>query len=284
MNIHHTIVKLAATRGVILEAEADQISAHHAQTNTTIVLDGSECEDDQPAFNELARDALVICKDIADFKSIPENNVWEICQTDEGGYSATHLPTDTEIEPVESWDDLKAAIAEFEPEDEDESEDDDEAVATVVPAKYKLLYAEIGVEGQDNGDWLAAQMAALVLVHAGKTVTVDVDRVSALAWANGIERDYVEGNRGWQGRYRMTIGTLLRKKVADQGYLSVPVSLLAEGASEPEHRNAPQAFIERWATRPRKARKGKAAKAATEVVSAPAAPKAKASRKRAPKA
>ena len=64
----------------------------------------------------------------------------------------------------------------------------------------------------------------------------------------------------------------------------MPVSLLAEGASEPEHRNAPQAFIERWATRPRKARKGKAAKAATEVVSAPAAPKAKASRKRAPKA
>ena len=234
MTIHHTIIKLAARQGVILTQNDDTIEAHHAASNTRVslfVVDDGE--------NDQAREALNSVIEMATWKAEPSiKGVFITC--DEGVFTAESAEGDVLTEET-SWSDLHDFLTNYAPEALDEEEPH-----SAVDEKYKILYAQIGIDGQDNGDWLAAQMLTLC--------SKQIYLVAAVAWANGIQRDPEPGNRGWEGRYRMTISNMLRKRVADQGHLVVPNSVVAGGGRI----DAPAEFVARWATRPRvrKAKKG----------------------------
>lgn len=108
--------------------------------------------------------------------------------------------------------------------DEDESEDGEEVEeesyeeveeeevpesGSVVKDKYRERYREEG-HPDDCGDVVAGVMAK-TLKASGE---LDIDRLWKLAQANGIEyTKYMTGNRGWQGRARMSIGNVLRGRL-----------------------------------------------------------------------
>lgn len=138
--------------------------------------------------------------------------------------------------------------------DEDE---EDQKTGSVVDPSYKRQYAEDGHPG-NNGDWLNGQFALLKLVTIeGKKTRTDVQALNTLFADNGIiSEDHAFGGafhgtsprtNGWEGRFRMSGGNMLRKRVADAGHL------IAFG----EKHEAPADFVERYRTKP-KAKKAKA--------------------------
>ena len=236
MAIHHTIIKLAARQGVILTQNDDEIEAHHTESNTRVQV---TAEDESEA-NDAAREALNTAVDMAAWKAeSPHPGVKISC---EDGTFYAHNSDGDEIGEFATWSELLDYLNDYEPEEsEDAADEDDEEEAThsTVDEKYKLLYAEIGIDGQDNGDWLALQMLTLC--------NKNVDLVATVAWANGVQREPVPGNRGWEGRYRMTISNMLRKRVADAGVLIVPSSVNKDGVMG--ELVAPAEFVARWHTR-----------------------------------
>lgn len=99
-----------------------------------------------------------------------------------------------------------------------EDDEEEERSGSVVPDKYKRLYAEAGHAG-NCGDWLALTLEPLVTSKAG----FDVDAMDEIARLNGIDTAKLNrSSRGWQGRYRMTTRNMLVKAICSHGFLSVP--------------------------------------------------------------
>ena len=176
--------------------------------------------------------------------------------------------------------------------EEAEAGDEEEAEQTgsVVPDVFKKRYAEAGHPGH-CGDWLAVTLNGLVQVTDGKKVITDLDRLEAIATANGVEVARVDklgtATNGWQGRYRMTVRNMLAKKVADKGFLFVPEGC---GRDKDTELKAPKDWCAKYATKTKAkkvvdkdpgagkasaktAAKGKAAPAPSTTEEAPAKPK-----------
>lgn len=249
--IHHAIIKSAASKGFALSSEDTTITARHSATGVEVIL---EAEED--TMNDTAKEAWATCGDIVDFQAEPGN---EGIVIEQDGDEFVATVEDEEIARADNLGDLIEEIGEWQSagdQGEEEAEGEEDEAGSVVPSAYKAKYREIGVRGQDNGDWLASQMATLCTVTDGKKTSTDVEKVELLASANGIQYAMVEGSRGWQGRYRMTVANILRKKVADTGFMIVPASLTG---GQQEERAAPADFCEKFKTR-RKEPKAKAAK------------------------
>lgn len=104
---------------------------------------------------------------------------------------------------------------------------------SVVRSAYKAKYAEReaamakrpkGVSrkalARSSGDWLAIELAKLVLDDKSKLV---VGLYTALLDANGVRHDqYSRTTKGWQGRLRMSTRLALQRVVAEAGELRVP--------------------------------------------------------------
>jgi len=110
--------------------------------------------------------------------------------------------------------------------------------------KYKARAIAAGLKGKaakrSCGDWLSRQMADLVLTSKAK---LNVEALEAVCEANGltdIQERWPNRNTGWEGRLRMTACLVLRKIVADNGYLSLP---------DGEQLEAPEDFCRLNATR-----------------------------------
>lgn len=276
MNIHHGIVKKAAKAGVILSIEDDAIVALHTQTNfrVAITIEDVDLEgdsEDQTALNSLAQDALVAVTDIVAFNTDEANGGWKIEQDEDGTFFATDPNGELLGDAFNTIADAVEAVNEAKLEDGPEDEDD-EGPHSVVPEGFKALYREIGINGQDNGDFLAAAMSEFCRTTEG----IDVFRVEKLLSRNGIDREPIAGNRGWEGRYRMTARNMLARRIADDGTLYVPVSLVSGEDPKEQALPVPPSFRDRWASKPKKSR----AKAKPEAEAAPVeAPKAKRTRK-----
>jgi hypothetical protein len=92
--------------------------------------------------------------------------------------------------------------------------------------KYKARAIANGLKGKaakrSNGDWLSRRMAELVLTSDAK---LNVEALELVCAANGLEdiqTRWPNKNTGWEGRLRMTACLVLRKTVADAGYLVLP--------------------------------------------------------------
>lgn len=234
MNIHHTIIKGAAKAGIVLTSDADTIAAHHMQSNTRVEResdDASNLGDDQTAFNEMARDVWNDCQSIVDYNAddADEANGTIKIRFEDGDFVGYHDGEELARDPV--LEDLLVSLAEAaesatgnEPLEDDEPDDEDRG--SVVPPKYKAIYAEAG-HPTHCGDWLAETLNRFCRVNDehGKETT-DLDRLETIANANDVApQRYGKlgvATNGWQGRFRMTIRNMLAPRVASKGFLFVP--------------------------------------------------------------
>lgn len=226
MPIHHAKVKKAANLGIVLTNDELEVTAHLTEQNIRVTL---EAEDDESAtLNECADNAMEAVLEIRDFQK--ENPTIRI-RFEDGDYVAYSLVKEgrkiTEDETARDPElaDLFETLRE-QAEGTTGEEDEPEDRGSVVPEKYKKIYAERG-DATHCGDWLALTLNSLckVLNEKGRETT-DLDRLETIANANGVSPDKfgklgVQTN-GWQGRYRMTIRNALAKVVALKGSLFVP--------------------------------------------------------------
>lgn len=265
--IHHATVKSAAAKGVELTSSEDDQTVTATRDGRSITMDASEAIDDETVNvsmgSDIAKDAWVALDEMlayeADHPSIA-------LTYEDGDFIAwpagpNGQPDGDEIARDPELADLFETLAD-QPQDEAEGDADEEKAdegGSVVPAKYKALYAERG-NPNHCGDWLADVLASLIRVlnEKGREVT-DIDRLEALAVANGVEASKygklgIETN-GWQGRYRMTVRNLMTPLVAAKGFLFVPEGC---GRDEDTELTAPAGWIAEHSS---KARVKEAAKA-----------------------
>lgn len=246
MKIHHSIVKSAAAKGVelsIVDDEAIQAKYLDVVIEKTI--------EDEDGLSELARDAIADCLDVVAFNDDPMNGHVRIKFEDgdfaayadvmKGGYT-DEIARDPVLE------DLIVSIQEWKEEQADadgEDADEEEERGSVVPAKYKALYAEAG-HPTHCGDWLAETLNRFCRVVDGETgkETTDLDALETIANANGVapERYGKLGiaTNGWQGRYRMTIRNMLTPRCAEKGFIFIPSDASDDGADK--ELKAPEAW------------------------------------------
>jgi hypothetical protein len=271
MSIHHAIVKSAASKGVILTSDAETVSAREAVSGAIITVN----IDDHDSENEAAKEAWATVADMALWNAEQADGL-AIWQDQEDLTYAVVIRTPEGDEPVEvGFDSLADAIEGAEAAETGEQAEDEEAEedhGSVVPGSFKALYAEIGVRKQDNGDEMVRVFANHTLILDGKREVIDPEKVEALASRNGVEYPVsgygpaITGTRGWEGRYRMTVGNIMRKRIADAGVIIVPASL--NNGTEVTHALS-QAFCDKHRTKPRMSKKAKAeaAKAEADIAS-----------------
>lgn len=185
-------------------------------------------------------------------------NVWAIVRADDRDYvamneKANEIARDPELE------DLFTTLTEEGGEDE---EGEDEGKGSVVPDKYKKIYAEASESGTHCGDWLADQLEKFCVVPVAegrkKTMT-DLDRFESICVSNGVDGKKMAALRtdrpGWQGRFRMTGRNLLTTIVAAKGVLFVPQGHNADSDMEVK---APRQWCLDNAPKPKAEKKAKA--------------------------
>lgn len=241
MNIHHSIVKAAAAKGITLTVEDDTILALHSAANVLGFRVVKDDEIEQSAFNDLARDAW---NDAAEIVAYHTEHANVRIGRDDGDYIAYHTATEDEIARDPILVDLFETLAD-QPEDEQEDEEQEEG-GSVVPAKYKLLYAEAG-HPTHCGDWLAETLnrfCRVVDAETGKETT-DLDALETIANANGVapERYGKLGvaTNGWQGRFRMTVRNMLTPRCAEKGHIFIPSDVTGKDEGDLELK-APEAW------------------------------------------
>ena len=255
MNIHHTIVKAAAVKGIRLTATDGLLEAFHADSGIGIDRD----IEDEAATNEDARAIWSDLQDVLDYNA-DQTNLFLIRFAD-GDFVAHRrgAGVDDIVARDPALEDLRETLESIDSEGDDaeaggvEETDDEEATSgSVVPEKYKAEYAARGNPAH-CGDWLALLLERLCRVTSeGKEVT-DLDRLSDIASANGVEpARYGKlgiATNGWQGRYRMTVRNMLTKRCADKGHLFVPEGCGVDADTEYA---APADWCAAHATRTRK--------------------------------
>jgi hypothetical protein len=130
---------------------------------------------------------------------------------------------------------------------------------SVVSRKYKLAYAERaitarGKKGVDkrvladsNGDWLAAELAALI--HPNKRKPCDLETLRAILSANGVDYSSLPvGTPNWQGRFSMNGRQMLRTAIAEaDGEMVIPAYSGAYTSNDEERVvHAPRVFVKRY--------------------------------------
>lgn len=230
MTIHHSTIKAAAAKGVILSQDGDDVTAHQAELNRRVTF---TCEDGDEAtissITDMAKDAWSVLVNILDYEAEHPTFRIEFEDGDYVAYSFLDGKVGDEIARDPDFADLQETLELSEDEaagDGEQGEDEaEEGGGSVVPPKYKALYAERG-DATHCGDWLAITLKSLCRVLEDGKETTDLDRLETIANANDVapERYGKLGivTNGWQGRYRMTIRNMLTPRVAIKGFLLVP--------------------------------------------------------------
>lgn len=247
MKIHHATQKWADDRSIALTFEDDMFVARKNNSEW-------RWTDAKTAARACAFDALIK----ADYPSLDmtyddESRSFVVKgRTAEGewvdlaSYSEppeiTDLPDIAEL-AIESGVDPEAGFIE---------EDEEKASGSVVPTKYKIIYAERG-DATNCGDWLASILKGHIpsVVKDGKLV-VDVDALDLLFKINGVMSEEGKWGRafhntnyrtnGWEGRFSMSGRNILRKRVADAGFILLANDEKHMAPEEwcAEHRSAPK--------------------------------------------
>ena len=222
MPIHHATVKSAASKGVTLTSDDMQVVA--TGHGVTVALD---IEDEEANVTDIAKDALNAVLEIRDYQiEHPSIRV----RFEDGDFVAYSHPVGDGIARDPDLADLFVTLAE-QPEDEAD-EEPEEGSGSVVPEKYKKLYAERG-DATNCGDWLAKVLNTYCRVLEGKKTVTDIDRLEAIASANGVTAERYGklgvATNGWAGRYRMTVRNMLTKLVAAKGEITIPDGAGSDG-------------------------------------------------------
>jgi len=254
MTIHAATLKSAAAKGIALTLADDTLTA---------VLPGGRVwtqateDTDAPAFVKAI--AAAIAYEANGFEGILETEAVRIEQGDDdyvarlmvGGKPAGELARDPVLaDLIETLNDEDETMTQIEGiRSDSEEEEEEERTGSVVPDAFKKRYAEAGHPGH-CGDWLALQLNGLCQTMDGKKTITDLDRLEAIANANGVAPARVDklgtATNGWQGRYRMTVRNMLAKVVADKGFIFIPEGC---GVKKDEERKAPKDWCLKYATK-----------------------------------
>ncbi|QIG66071.1 hypothetical protein PQB35_gp15 [Ochrobactrum phage vB_OspP_OH] len=135
---------------------------------------------------------------------------------------------DEEYANFEKWNEEWDAAAD-EAAENGEEQDGTPTGGSVVSARYRQRYAELG-HPTHCGDWLAETLNGFCTGSAHTDLTV----FEAICGENGVDTSrYKRDGIGWQGRIRMTGRNLLAKRVYTAGgILRLPVTLHQDGVTE----------------------------------------------------
>lgn len=119
---------------------------------------------------------------------------------------------------LEAMQDQKPEVVEAQAEEAEAQVAEDAAKGrTIVPKHYRDEYKARG-NARHNSDWFAQTMATYCNSN-GKKAEVQLDRVYAIAAANGIDKQWPTLNNGQQ---RMNAGNMTRRKALATGKLTIP--------------------------------------------------------------
>ena len=220
--LHHATAKRAEDHGVTM-ARNDDDTAWAASKADAI------WHDEDP---KIALDAAIFHGILsAEYPALTLQQLdgWQVVGTDEEGEAKRVYHDATPPKPTDLADILEAADAMGIDPTEGYEEDDEREGGSVVAPHYKRQYAEDG-HPNNNGDWLNGIFADLKLVIAeGKKTRTDVQGFNTLFAENGIiSEDHKFGGafhgtaprtNGWEGRFRMSGGNMLRRIISDAGVL-----------------------------------------------------------------
>lgn len=239
MTIHHSIVKQAAGRGVVFAyPDEESVQATHQVSGIAVTLN-TEGFDGQ---NDCARSAWDTAQQIADFNAA-DGRYKVVQDQDDLDFVATDRAGLDDVARDPSFEDLLYTLALRDEEIDAESNEpdaldveDDEAAGSVVPSKYKAIYAAAG-HPTHCGDWLADLLQRYCRVTDAQTgkETTDIDRLETIANVNDVgPARYGKlgvATNGWQGRFRMTVRNMLVPRVATKGFILIPDGV-ADGDQE----------------------------------------------------
>lgn len=116
--------------------------------------------------------------------------------------------------------------------EEQNGEEEEEGVShSVVRPVYRQRYRENESKGVNCADGLALQMAKMLHVDGA----ISIERLDQLCIANDIDfAKYHTGSRGWEGRYRMTVGNILRARIKKGTQVIFPAWPKETETAEPE--------------------------------------------------
>lgn len=238
MTIHHATLKSAEKAGVTLsEQPGNEKPFVQAFVGATILHSGLEGE----KAADVLSDALAMRRIQAEFSSLKVER-----GAADGVWRATFNEQTFEHDRLQALLDevLEHAEAEgLDVENDETEEQESESAGSVVPAKYRARYREQG-DPNSCGDWLAKQLGELCAMEDG---SFDLDFFRAICDANEV--DYASLKVGLtpsdRGRFRMSAGIKLRRRIFDTGTMVVP----ATGDVDDEERNPPKAELARWAVK-----------------------------------
>lgn len=258
MTIHAATTKSAAAKGIAL-AEQGDLNAYSATLADGRIFHQSCDDTDAPSF--LKSVIAAMGWETGGFEGILETEAVRIEQASNlddyvarlmvNGKPAGELARDPILSDLlDTLDDEEETMTQIEGIRSDSEEDEEEErTGSVVPDAFKKRYAEAGHPGH-CGDWLALNLNALCQTLDGKKTVTDLDRLEAIANANGVAPARVDklgtATNGWQGRYRMTVRNMLAKVVADKGFILIPEGC---GVKADEERKAPADWCLKYATK-----------------------------------
>lgn len=259
MKLHHATAKRAEENGVTMEHDGESWVAtkgdvrwadEHAPVALDAAIFGARINAEYPALAlERTNDGFRVTAN--------EEHLWPL-DNDGKAVFASVPPKPADLAEIVDY----AVELGIDPSEGFEEDDEQEGGSVVAP-HYKAQYAADG-HPNNNGDWFAQTMDSLKLVVAvGKRTVADVQALNTLFADNGIiSEDHKFGaafhgtaprTNGWEGRFRMGGGNMMRRKVADAGFM------MAFG----EKIEAPADFCERYRTKSKK--KAKKAEASDEA-------------------
>jgi hypothetical protein len=238
MAIHHATAKKANEQGVTLHEEQGTekpfVDAIDTKTNKPLVvgLEGEKAAD-------VLSDALAMRRIQREFSELKPDRTqgkdWYIDFNDQG---FTDVRLENVLEQVlEHAEENGLDIANEEAEEEEQ-----ESGGSVVAAKYRQRYREAG-DPNSCGDWLATQLAEYCAAEEG----FDLDFFKAICDANEVDYSTLKvGTKpSDKGRFRMSAGLKLRRRVFETTVLIIP----ATGDQDDTELSPPKAELARWATR-----------------------------------
>lgn len=245
---HYTVIRDAEAKGIALDwdGDTDTTKASHA--------DGSEISHPMP---KQALAGLILLRTLrAEYPAL-----WLERDEDSNGFhvSATN-PEHPFALSIDEIDEntlshiLDAAEAEgINPEEGYTEADERTTSGSVVAPGYKVLYAERG-DATHCGDWLGTTLKGRIPRRASegkKEGPVDVEEYDRIFLQNGVDsstgkwgavfHDKKAPTNGWEGRFVMSGRNILRKRVADAGFLLFnDEKLMAPPEWCEEHRTKPK--------------------------------------------
>lgn len=218
--LHHATAKRAEEHGVTMAHDGDNWTGTKGEASWTH-------EDPKIALDATIFDALIRAEYPA--LTLIEADGFQVTAANSEGEEVRLFHDAKPPKSSDLADIIEAADAHGIDAEAGYEEDDDQQTGSVVAPHYKRQYAEDG-HPNNNGDWLNGIFAELKLVVVeGKKTRTDVQGFNTLFADNGIiSEDHKFGGafhgtaprtNGWEGRFRMSGGNMLRRKISDAGVL-----------------------------------------------------------------